>query len=86
MRIEKKAWPELFEDVRIGKKKFDLRLADFDVNEGDVLVLREWDPETGTYTGREIGKTVTYVLKTRDLGFSTKEEIEKYGQQIIQFE
>lgn len=86
MIIEKKTWPELFEDVRTGKKKFDLRVADFEVNVGDTLVLREWDPETQQYTGREIKKTVTYLLKTRDLTFNTKEEIDENGFVIMQVE
>ena len=32
-----------------GKKKFELRLGDFEVEEGDVLVLEEWDPKTKEY-------------------------------------
>lgn len=86
MIIEKKTWPELFEDVRIGKKKFDLRVADFEVNIGDILVLREWNPENSKYTGREIRKTVTYLLKTKDLQFNTKKEIDEHGFVIMQVE
>ncbi|MBU0761209.1 MAG: DUF3850 domain-containing protein [Nanoarchaeota archaeon] len=54
MIIEKKAWPELFEEVLEGTKNFDLRLADFDCKEGDVLVLKEWNPATKEFTGREV--------------------------------
>ena len=63
--IKKKTWPEYFELVLSGKKKFDLRVGDFDVCEGDTLVLEEWDPKTGKYTGRRIEKTVGYVLKLK---------------------
>ena len=35
----------VFELVKSGKKKFELRLADFDIKEGDTLVLKEWDLE-----------------------------------------
>lgn len=83
MKIEKKIWPEYFQAIADGKKKFELRLADFDVQEGDALLLREWDPEIKTYTGREIEKEVSFVIKTKDLNFWTSEEIEKYGFQII---
>ncbi len=83
MKIEKKIWPEYFQAIADGKKKFELRLADFDVQEGDALLLREWDPEMKTYTGREIEKEVSFVIKTKDLNFWTSEEIEKYGFQII---
>ena len=84
-RIEKKTWPEMFEAVRDGKKTFDLRLADWGCKEGDILVLREWNPKTKKYTGRVLKKKVTFVLKTKDTKFFSKEEIEKYGFQVIGF-
>lgn len=85
MRIEKKAWPELFQKVLDGDKKFDLRLADFECKEGDLLILREWNPKTKSYTGRVIEKEVAFVLKTKDLKLFAEEDIEKFGFQIISF-
>lgn len=82
----KKVWPEYFEKIISGKKKFELRLADFDVNEGDTLVLEEWDNITKHYTGRKTNIVATYILKTKKVPFWTQEEVEKYGFQIIQFE
>lgn len=82
-KIEKKILQKYFQKILDGEKNFELRLADFECNEGDALVLKEWDPETNSYTGRELEKTVTYVLKTKDIDFWPKEEIEKYGYQII---
>ena len=84
-RIEKKAWPELFEKVMNGQKNFDLRLADFDIAEGDTLVLREWDPEKKDYTGREVEKEAKIILKTKDQKFWPDQEVEKYGFQVIGF-
>ena len=86
MLIHKKTWPELFEKILTGEKKFDLRIADFKVRVGDTLVLEEWDNITQKYTGRKIEKKVGYILKTKDLEFWSKEDINKYGYQIIQFE
>jgi len=85
--IKKKIWPKYFEAVSSGKKKFEIRLNDFEVNEGDVLVLEEWNPETREYTGRSIGKTVTYVgkFKINDL-FWPKEKIMEKGLQVISLE
>jgi hypothetical protein len=83
MRIEKKTWPEFFQAILDGRKTFELRLADFECKPGDVLVLREWDPKTKTYTGRTVEKTATYVVKTKELKFFSKEEVEKYGLQVI---
>ena len=81
--IEKKAWPDYFEKVKSGVKNFDLRIADFDIKAGDTLVLKEWDPKTKDYTGREITKEVTFVLKTKGAEFWKPEDIEKYGFQAI---
>ena len=84
--IHKKCWPELFKLVLEGKKKFDARLADFECKPGDILVLEEWDPTTATYTGRKLEKKVTYVMKTKDMKFWSKEDVEKLGFQIISLE
>lgn len=85
MRIEKKAWPEYFQKILDGVKTYDLRLADFECKVGDILVLKEWDPKTKQFTGRIVEKTVTYVGKTKSQTFFTKEDVEKYGFQIISF-
>ena len=41
-RIIKKVLPDYFQDIVDGKKKYELRLNDFEVEPGDVLVLEEW--------------------------------------------
>ncbi len=85
MKIEKKVWPEFFERILRGEKKYELRLADFECRSGDVLVLKEWDPTMKQYTGRMMEKEVTFVLKTSEVKFWPKEDVEKYGLQIISF-
>ncbi len=88
-RIEKKLWSEYFDQVVSGKKKYELRLNDFEVAEGDTLVLREWDKEKKEYTGREIVKQVTEVsrFKLEDIyTFNSKEEVDRLGIQIISIE
>lgn len=59
---ELKAWPEYFNEVLHGRKMFELRLNDRGFECGDELHLREWDPETETYTGRECWRHVNYIL------------------------
>lgn len=86
MDIRKKVWSKYFERVLSGEKKVELRIADFECKPGDVLVLEEWDPETKKYSGRKIRKKVSYVMKTKDAPFWTKEEIDKYGYLIMQME
>ena len=83
--IKKKIWPKWFKLVKSGKKKFELRLADFRVKEGDVLILEEWNPKTKKYTGRKIKKKVKYILKFKLNDFGQKKEIEKKGLYVIQF-
>ncbi len=85
MRIEKKIWPEFFQEVLKGNKNFEIRLADFKCNIGDTLVLREWDSNKKEYTGRFIEKEVTYVFLTKHVDFWPKEDIEKHGLQVISF-
>ena len=85
MKIEKKIWLQYFEKVLSGEKTFELRLADWDCKENDILVLMEWDPEKERYTGRKIEKLVGYVarIKPLQLPFWSAEDVEKYGLQII---
>lgn len=86
MIIDKKAVPELFEKVLSGEKTFDVRLDRFMCKPGDVLWLREWDPKNQEYTGRDVKKKVTFVLKSKDLEkFWSKEDVAKHGFQIISF-
>lgn len=84
--IEKKTWPELFQKVKSREKTFDVRLADFKCSKGDILVLKEWDPKTKTYTGRAVRRKVKFTIKTKSLEkFWSKTEIKKNGFQIIGF-
>jgi len=84
--VEKKIWPEFFELVKNRKKRFEFRLADFECKEGDTLVLKEWDPKTKDYTGRELKRKVGFLMKTKELKFHTPEEKEKFGFYVIQLE
>lgn len=84
MIIKKKIWPEYFDLVKSGKKKFELRLADFDISEGDALVLEEWDPKRKEYTGRRLEKLASSVLKLNPTKFWSQEEINKHGIYVIE--
>lgn len=85
--IKKKIWPEYFDAVASGKKKYELRLNDFEANENDILILEEWDPKAKEYTGRKIEKRITFVGKFKiDELFWPEEEIKEKGIQIISLE
>lgn len=85
--IRKKTWPGYFDAILSGKKKYEMRLDDFEVSEGDILLLEEWDPKTKSYTGRSVKKKVGYVGKFKlDELFWPKEEIEEKGFVILSLE
>jgi hypothetical protein len=81
--IEKKILPQYFDKILSGEKTYELRLADWECAQGDTLVLVEIDPTTKEPTGRRMTRKVGYVVKTKDLDFWSKEEIDTFGYQII---
>jgi hypothetical protein len=83
--IEKKIWPDMFETDR--DLSIDYRLADFELKDGDQIRFREWDPKTEEYTGREYMKTVRRVTRHNSpTRYWTREELEKHGFYIMEFE
>ena len=82
--INKKVQQEYFEAVADGRKRFEVRLADFDCQPGDTLVLQEQKQDTADLTGREIECEVLYNFDTKDIvKFYTKEELEKHGLMVL---
>lgn len=61
-RIQKKILPEYFKAVCDREKTFELRKDEDNIQVGDILVLKEWIPDTG-YTSKRITREVTYVLR-----------------------
>lgn len=68
---ELKTWPEYFQAILKGTKKFEVRKNDRDFKEGDTLILIEGDfKESGEKdtdliwipTGRKMARTVTSIL------------------------
>ena len=84
MIVRKKCWPLYFQEIDEGKKNYELRLNDFTIRAGDVLILEEYDPETKEYTGRTLEKKVLGVnqFKLEKL-FWTEAEIKEKVFQII---
>jgi hypothetical protein len=63
MMHDLKTHPESFRAIWDGKKRFEYRIDDRGFNVGDVLKLREWDPEPEKYTGRAAFADVEYTAK-----------------------
>ena len=62
MEHELKITQPFFNGVFTGKKKFEVRRNDRDFKVDDVLILKEYIPETRSYTGEVIRVVVTYIL------------------------
>lgn len=86
MEIKKKTWPEYFNKILNGEKNAELRLADFNLNKGDILILEEYDPKTKQYTGRTIRKKVKNLTKFNPAEMHNPEDIKKFGFYIIELE
>ncbi len=84
MKIEKKVQQEYFEAILEGKKRFEVRLADFKCKPEDTLVLKEQKQGTRKLTGREIECEILFEFNTKEMEkFHSKEEIEKHGFVIL---
>lgn len=57
-----KTWPEFYPDIESGAKAFEVRFDDRYFQVGDILWLREWDPDDEVYTGRSCCRTVAYLV------------------------
>lgn len=84
MEIKKKVWSQFFQLILENKKKFDLRLADFDLKENDIIIFEEYDPKIKKYTGRSVKRSVKNLNKFKITDFNSIEDIEKYGHYIIE--
>ena len=80
--ITKKSYPDLFEKVLAGEKTFDMRVADFDIQPGDILEQIEVN-YSGTPTGRKVRHVVGEVLRTKEVDFWKQEDIDQYGYQVM---
>lgn len=63
-----KTHPEYFQAITDGTKRFEVRKNDRDFKVGDILELREYDPNTYTYTGEWTYVHVSYILDNPDFG------------------
>ena len=84
MKIVKKVQEKYFKDIIDGKKRFEVRLADFKCKPGDTLVLHEQKQGTNKLTGRKLEMELLYKLNTKAVEkFYSKKDIEKYGLLIL---
>lgn len=73
-----KCWPPHWEAIDTGQKTFDIRINDRGYRSGDLLILREWDPQMpcaeigldGPFTGRVCQRVVTHVMTGGQFGLA----------------
>ena len=84
MRIVKKVQEKYFKDIVDGKKRFEVRLADFKCKPGDTLVLHEQKKGTNKPTDRKVEMELLYRLNTKTVEkFYSEKDIKKYGLLIL---
>lgn len=64
---ELKCWPKYFQELKEGRKTFELRRDDRGFKVGDTLWLREWTKSTG-YTGAMSHRPISHILTAGDMG------------------
>jgi ASC-1-like (ASCH) protein len=63
-----KILPGYFEAVLAGEKTFEVRKDDRGFQEGDTVILQEYNPHTfPAYSGRKVQADVRYILRDYDL-------------------
>ena len=61
-----KILPKYYNEVLVGKKKFEIRKNDRDFKEEDVVILKEF--VDGIYTGRYIKAIIDYIFNGGSYG------------------
>ncbi len=84
MIIRKKVQSEYFQAVKEGRKRFEVRLADFKSKPGDTFILEEQEKKGKKLTGRKIECEVLYIFNVKEIEkFYKKEDLEKYGLVVL---
>lgn len=65
---ELKTWPQIFKITIDGIKKAEFRKNDRDFRVGDDLILKEYEPNNRTYTGRKVIVKITHILYGPNFG------------------
>jgi ASC-1-like (ASCH) protein len=56
-----KSWKPYFQAIKNGTKTHDLRKKDRDFKVGDKILLEEYLPFEGSYTGEQLTAEITYI-------------------------
>lgn len=84
--IKKKCYTPFFELIKKGDKNIELRLNDFEVNDGDILVLYDRNPDTGELTGRFLKKKIVRHYTMNPTHWYDIEKIKTKGFVVMELE
>lgn len=65
---ELKTWEPYYTDVFMGHKNFELRKNDRNFKVGDKVILKQYDPIKKEYSGKNLARTIIYILEGGSLG------------------
>lgn len=63
-----KVWTKQFDAVRRGAKTHEVRKGDRDYRAGDIVILREFDPNERRYTGKCMEVQITFITRGGTFG------------------
>lgn len=63
-----KTWPEFYKLIESGKKTFELRKDDRPFEQGDDIILQEYDPHKKEYSGKEWHFIAGYIYRGVEFG------------------
>lgn len=79
---ELKTWPDSFQAIWDGTKKYEVRVGDREFKLWNVVHLREYDPIKKKYTGREVAANITYITPSGFIGMH--QSIVVFGIKVYQ--
>jgi hypothetical protein len=59
---ELKIWPEYFKAMESGSMKFQIRKNDRNFAVNDCVILKEWEPESSNFTGKELTFFIKHIF------------------------
>jgi len=72
VRHQLKTWPPFFEDVWNRRKTAEIRKDDKGFQVGDLLELKEWNPDEKEFSGNVVEVRITHILRAEDGDFGLK--------------
>jgi len=63
-----KSWPKEFQSVLDGDKRHKVRRNDRNYQQGDYIILQEYNPKLEEYTGREIRAVIYNITQPGTFG------------------